>query len=120
MEFITEGRFVKKGNSVYLIYDESELSGLEGCTTSLKVSGASVKMRRYGQAIGSEASIEFAPGKKWGGYYDTPLGPLSMEILTNEINNKLQDEGSGSLSIDCSISIKGFNDSRSKLNFEIM
>ncbi|MDR1271850.1 MAG: DUF1934 domain-containing protein [Clostridiales Family XIII bacterium] len=120
MEFITEGRFMKRGDSLYLIYDESELSGVEGCTTSLKVSGGSVKMRRYGAEIGYDAPIEFEQGKRWDGYYDTPFGPVPMEVLTNEIHNTLEDEGTGSLWIDCSICLRGLSDSRSKLSFEIM
>ena len=120
MEFITEGRFMKKGDSMYLIYDESELSGIEGCTTSLKISGERVKMRRYGANIGYETGIEFEQGKRWGGYYYTPFGPVQMEVLTNKITNKLEGDGTGSLWIDCSISLKGLADSRSKLSFEIM
>jgi uncharacterized beta-barrel protein YwiB (DUF1934 family) len=120
MEFITEGRFLKRGDSLYLIYDESELSGVVGCTTSLKVSGDNVKMRRYGAEIGYDTPIEFEQGKRWGGYYDTPFGPIQMEVLTNEVHNRLEEEGAGSLWIDCSISLRGFSDSRSKLSFEIM
>ena len=120
VEFITEGRFMKKGNAMYLIYDESELSGIEGCTTSLKISEGKVNMRRYGTDIGFESAIEFEEGKRWGGYYDTPYGPIQMEVLTNEIENTLDGEGSGSLWIDCSISLKGMKDGRSRLHFEIM
>jgi len=120
MEFITEGRFIKKGNAMYLIYDESELSGVEGCTTSLKISDGKVNMRRYGTDIGFESAIEFEKGKRWGGYYDTPFGPIQLEVLTNEIENQLKEEGAGSLWIDCSISLKGLRDSRNRLHFEII
>ena len=120
VEFITEGRFMKKGNAMYLIYDESELSGMEGCTTSLKITDGKVNMRRYGADAGFETAIEFEEGKRWGGYYDTPYGPVKMEVLTNEIKNKLDGEGSGSLWIDCSISLRGMKDGRSRLHFEIL
>ena len=31
MEFITEGKLYQKGDSMYLLYDESEISGMPGC-----------------------------------------------------------------------------------------
>lgn len=34
IELITEGKYYDKGNSKYLVYQESELSGMEGCTTT--------------------------------------------------------------------------------------
>ena len=120
MEFVTEGRFVQKGDALYLLYEESELSGMEGCTTSLKILGDKVKMRRFGANIGFETSIEFEKGKKYKGYYGTPYGPIEMEILTNDIDNKITPDGSGTLGIDCSISLKGLSESRNKLHIEIM
>ena len=30
LEFVTEGKYYVKGDSVYLLYDESEFSGMEG------------------------------------------------------------------------------------------
>jgi len=120
MEFITEGRFIRKGDAIYLVYAESELSGVEGCTTSLKVTGDKVRMKRYGEEIGFEAAIEFEKGKKWGGYYETPLGPVPMEVLTNDIDNQLDPAGSGSVGIDCSVSLKGLAESRNILRIEIV
>ena len=35
MEFVTDGRFYVRGGSAYIIYDESEVSGLAGCKTCL-------------------------------------------------------------------------------------
>ena len=36
MEFVTDGRFYVRGGSAYIIYDESEVSGLAGCKTSIR------------------------------------------------------------------------------------
>ncbi|MDR3305441.1 MAG: DUF1934 domain-containing protein [Clostridiales Family XIII bacterium] len=120
MEFITEGRFTQKGDSLYLIYDETELSGIDGCTTSLKVTGERVRMRRYGEDVGFETAIEFEQGKRFSGYYETPFGPIAMEVLTNVVNNQLDPGGTGTLDIDCSISLKGLTESRNILKFEII
>ena len=120
MEFITEGRFGRKGDSLYLIYEESELSGALGYTTSLKVTGGKVRMKRYGGDDGLQTAIEFEKGGKFRGWYETPFGSVELEVLTNDVDNRLSPEGSGTLGIDCSVSLKGLIESRNLLRFEIM
>ena len=120
MEFITEGRFAKKGDALYLIYEESELSGVEGFTTSLKVTGGKVRMKRYAEEGGVQTAIEFEKGRKFSGWYETPFGAIEMEVLTNSVDNRLDPDGAGTLGIDCSVSLKGLTESRNLLRFEIM
>lgn len=121
LELITEGRYYEKGDSVYLVYDESEFSGMEGCTTSLKITGDKIKMKRYGQLIGVDTEIEFEKGKRFKGHYDTPFGSVEMEVLTNDIVNNIQvSEGKGSLNIDYHISLRGLTEGRSKLDIQII
>jgi uncharacterized beta-barrel protein YwiB (DUF1934 family) len=121
MEFITEGRYAEEGGSVLLSYEESELSGMEGCTTSLRITDGKIKMERYGSLIGVDTAIEFEQGRRFKGYYDTPFGSVEMEVLTNSIVNKLKnDNASGYLDIDYNISLKGITESRSRLKIEII
>ena len=120
MEFITEGRFGRRGDAMYLIYEESELSGVEGYTTSLKVEGEKVRMKRYGDEGGLQTAIEFEKGRKFTGWYETPFGTVAIEVLTNGIDNQLDPAGAGTLGIDCSVSLKGITESRNLLRFEIM
>jgi uncharacterized beta-barrel protein YwiB (DUF1934 family) len=120
MEFITEGRFYRKGDSVYLVYDESEFSGMEGCTTSLKITGDKIRMKRYGEDVGIETAINFEKGKRFNGYYETPFGSVEMEVLTNAVRNKIDENGAGSVDIDYNVSFKGLAESRSMLSIEIL
>jgi uncharacterized beta-barrel protein YwiB (DUF1934 family) len=120
-EFITEGRCVEENGSVLLSYDESELSGMEGCTTSLRITDGKIKMERYGDLIGIDTAIEFEQGRRFKGYYDTPFGSVEMEVLTNSIINNIKyDNASGYLDIDYNISLKGLTESRSRLKVEII
>ena len=41
MEFVTDGKLYVRGDAVYVVYDESDVSGMAGCKTTLKVSGGS-------------------------------------------------------------------------------
>lgn len=121
MEFVTEGRFYEKDDSIYLLYDESDFSGMEGCTTSLKITGDKVRMKRYGDTISLDMAIEFEKGKRFKGFYDTPFGAIEMEVLTNSVVNRIQSgAGKGSLDIDYHISLRGLSEGRSLLNIEIM
>ena len=120
MEFFTEGRFGKRGDSLYLIYEESELSGIEGYTTSLKVTGGKVSMKRYSDEGSAQTAIEFEKGGKFTGWYETPFGVVEMEVLTNDVDNRLDPRGHGTLGIDCSVSLKGLAESRNLMRFEIM
>ena len=43
-----------------------------------------------------------------------------MEVLTNELENNLSEEGSGQLDIDYSISLKGLLEGRNRLNITLM
>ncbi|MDR0423844.1 MAG: DUF1934 domain-containing protein [Clostridiales Family XIII bacterium] len=121
MEFITEGKYDEEDESVLLYYDESDLSGMEGCTTSLKITDGKVKMQRFGKSIGLDTAIEFEQGRRFKGYYETPFGSIEMEVLTNFVVNKLKrDGGKGYLDIDYNVSLKGLAESRSYLKIEIL
>ena len=48
MEFITDGRLYVRNDAAYIMYDESELSGMEGCTTTIRLKDRSVRMKRIG------------------------------------------------------------------------
>jgi len=120
MEFVTEGKFYEKGDAFYIVYDESELSGMPGCKTSLKLNENRIRMKRYGNAISHDTIMEFERGKRYEGYYETPFGHFEMELLTNSINNTVSNEGTGKIDIDYHISLKGLSEGRSKLNIEIL
>ena len=51
IELITEGKMYVKGDVIYLTYDESQLSGMDGCKTRLKLDGDSVSMTRKRSAV---------------------------------------------------------------------
>lgn len=120
MEFITEARLYKRGEAMYLIYEETELSGVPGCRTRLKCKPDEVQMKRYGEGAGIGNEIRFERGKRYSGLYDTPFGAIEMEVLTNKLENNLTEEGGGKLDIDYSISLKGLIEGRNQLNITLM
>ncbi len=119
VELVTEGKLYKKGDVIYLTYDESEFSGMEGCKTRLVLEGDSVRMTRKGTEVGIDTEIRFKKGMRHSGYYDTPYGPIEMEVLTNDLFNNVTDEEGGSIDIDYHISLKGLSEGRSRLNIQV-
>ncbi|MGI6721323.1 MAG: DUF1934 domain-containing protein [Anaerovoracaceae bacterium] len=120
MELVTEGKLYSYGDLIYLTYDESEMSGLKGCKTRLTLDGQTVSMTRRGSSVGIDTEIHFEKGKRYSGYYDTPYGPVEMEVLTNDLHNNVTAEGTGNVEIDYDVSLKGVSESRSRLNIEIL
>lgn len=120
MEFVTEAKLYQRGDAMYLIYEESELSGIPGCKTRLRFRGNEVQMKRIGRGAGLGNEMCFEKGKRYKGLYDTPFGAIEMEVLTNKLENTLSPEGGGKLDIDYSISLKGLLEGRNKLSITLM
>ena len=120
MEFITEGKMYVRGDVIYLTYDESALSGMEGCRTRLKLEGGTVGMTRKGPSVGIDTELRFEKGKRYQGYYDTPYGPIEMEVLTNDLASTVTPEKGGTIAIDYSVSLKGVAENRSRLDIEVV
>ena len=120
MEFITEGKLYRRNNTMYLLYEESEFSGVPGCKTRLRLREKDVQMKRFGDGAGAGNEIVFEKGKRNVGYYDTPFGPIEIEILTNSLSSTVSEEGSGELEIDYDVSLKGLLEGRNKINITVM
>ncbi|HPO05319.1 MAG TPA: DUF1934 domain-containing protein [Bacillota bacterium] len=121
LELVTEGKYHEKDGTVFLSYDESGFSGMEGCTTSLVIKGDEILMKRCGEAVPLDTEIRFEKGKRFNGYYGTPFGAVEMEVLTNDVvNNISREEPKGSLNIDYHISLRGLSEGRSRLDIEII
>ena len=119
MELVTEAKMYERNGVLYLLYDESEFTGMEGIKTRLRLEGNSLKLSRSGK-MGIDSEMRFEEGKRFENKYQTPMGPIAVEILTNEFENTMTYEGIGKLSLDYSMSLKGLTEGRSKLDIEFV
>ena len=119
MELVTEAKMYERNGVLYLLYDESEFTGMEGIKTRLRLEGNSLKLSRSGK-MGIDSEMRFEEGKRFANKYQTPMGPIAVEILTNEFENTMTYEGIGKLSLDYSMSLKGLTEGRSKLDIEFV
>lgn len=120
MEFITDGRLYVRNDAAYIMYDESELSGMEGCTTTIRLKDRSVRMKRIGDN-GFGAELYFEEGKRFNSIYSTPYGPMGIEVLTDQVKNDFDvEKGKGSIAVQYQISMEGIAESCNTITINVM
>ena len=120
LQFVTDGQIYSRNGALYVVYDESDLSGLKGSKTTLKVLGETVKMKRIGEA-GYGTELYFETGKRFNSTYDTPYGSMVVEVLTNSVLNHLNPEDmTGTVDIEYNISLEGVAEGKNKLTIDVM
>lgn len=90
LELVTEGKYYKEDNAYYVTYKESEVTGMEGTTTTLRVSDGIVTLMRIGSV---NSHFVFQQGQKHISYYDTEHGAFTIGVLANEVDIRMDDDG---------------------------
>ena len=101
-ELMTEGTMALTEDGIVLSYEESELTGMEGTTTTFEVKGPRVTLTRSG-AVNSQ--MVFEEGRQHTSLYETPFGELSVDIQTSILKHNLSERG-GLLEIKYSIAVE--------------
>ena len=102
MELMTEGTLVRTGEGwLVLSYQESELTGLEGTTTTFEVRGPQVILSRTGSV---NSQMVFEEGKQHTSLYETPFGELAIDVQTSRLRHSLTERG-GLMDLRYSISV---------------
>ena len=109
VQVVTEGIMKREGDTVYLSYEESEVTGMEGTTTTFTVQGERVELTRSGTV---QSRMVFEKGKKDVSLYDVGFGALTIGVKARRLKNELGPMG-GRLEISYGIEIeeqtKGLN-----------
>ena len=117
IELITEGKFYKKNESYYIVYDESEISGMEGSTTTLKIEDGKISMKRFGS---NNSKLVFEKGKKHRSIYETQYGNMDMEVMTSNLDVNILDEGKGNIDLTYRMNISDMVEVYNTLSIKIM
>ena len=116
MEMTTAGKFYDKDGKFYISYAEGELTGLEKCNTTLKISpDGIVTMMRHGH---TNTHMIFEKGKCHIGHYETPYGDFTISVTANDINVSI-DENGGNIDIDYIMDINNVARSRNDLSLNV-
>ena len=101
-ELMTEGTMTVRDGQIRLSYKESELTGMEGTTTTFIVEGKRVTLLRTG-AVNSQ--MIFEEGEQHTSLYETPFGELTVDIQTSKLIHNLSERG-GLMEIKYSIAVE--------------
>ena len=89
VEIITPGQYFLKNGKHYIVYDEV-MEGIEGSVKStIKFTESKVELMRTGAA---STRMEFEEKKEHMVIYQTPMGPLSISLYTEELFSKIEEE----------------------------
>lgn len=115
MSFITEGTLSKVNDEYIVSYQESQITGLDGTTTTLKVGKDSVTLIRHGNV---DAMMLFEVGKTHLTDYDTQYGSVMLGITAKNVNVDMGDAG-GNIKVDYVLEYNRVYGGRNSLNVSV-
>jgi uncharacterized beta-barrel protein YwiB (DUF1934 family) len=115
IEVKTPGKYYKEQDYYFAQYNETEVSGMEGTTTSLQIQPDKVLLIREGTTT---AKMEFEKNGKYTTLYNTPYGALELVILTKELKVNVDEKG-GEVFIKYDMSVSGQVPQKTELNISI-
>ena len=101
-ELVTRGTLYEKGNAIYIVYEESELTGMPDTRTTIRVRSDSINVLRTGKF---PSNMLFEEKKQHISLYNTPYGPLTLTVNTDKIESNLTMEKGGDLSVYYSLGL---------------
>ena len=122
MEILTEGTVYSRNNATYITYEESEAIGSEDIRTLFKVGDGSIRIRKYARDEEDEGmDMTLTPGILNITRYQIPLmSSVNLEVYTNTLEDNLDEEGYGKVSVDYKIKFDKFFSRRNILEIEVM
>ena len=92
VELMTRGSLVHKDGAYYIVYKETEATGYEGCTTTVKVAddARKVSMLRFGKQT---SQLVIVMGTRHICHYVTGYGAISLGVSADVIEHALDENG---------------------------
>ncbi|XZI52563.1 DUF1934 domain-containing protein [Clostridium perfringens] len=115
IEVVTVGEFSINGDEFIATYDESEISGMEGTKTTLKIKGDKVVLHREGT---TSTKMEFQKDNTQVALYNTPYGMLELKTSTKELDLDVNEKG-GNISIKYHLIAGGQEPIKTNLDMKI-
>ncbi len=115
IELVTNGTYYKKDEDYYIVYKESEITGLGSTTTTVKIEPNRVTVIRFGD---TQSHMIFEEGEKHISYYDTGVGALTIGISTRQIRKTIS-EYSATLMIDYTMEINNSQVGENAFNISV-
>ena len=122
MEILTEGTVYSRNNATYITYEEVEAMGTEDVRTLFKLEDGSIRIRKYARDEDDEGmDMTLKPGMLNITRYQIPMmSAVNLEVYTNKLEENLDEDGYGKISVDYKIKFDRFFSRRNILEIEVM
>lgn len=90
IELVTEGKLGRENDVWEISYEESDLTGLEGVTTVLRIGSRGATLRREGKV---QSRMIFQEGVRHESLYQVEFGVLMISVVARRIGFDLTEQG---------------------------
>ncbi len=101
MELVTRGVMEEHKGAFRISYEETEMTGLGGTTTTFLVDDDRIVLTREGTV---RSYMQFEEGRRHNSIYDTPYGTMDVEVHTTAFAQNIGKTG-GEITLDYNIEI---------------
>lgn len=101
IDLMTEAKLYERNGKYYITYEESELTGLVGTRTMVKMDGTTVAIIRTGTY---PSELLFAENQRHVGLYHTAFGALTISTHTGRLENTIGEDG-GELAMEYTVEV---------------
>ncbi len=102
IELVTEGTMEYRSNGWDISYEESDLTGLEGVTTTFRIEDGKIVLKRSGKL---NSQMVFQEGLSHESLYQMEFGALMMTVTGKKVAHNLTEAG-GTVDLVYSIDIE--------------
>ena len=115
IEVVSPGKYIKMDSGYKAVYEETEISGMEGTTTILTIKDKEVLLEREGT---TSTKMEFQKDNTQVALYNTPYGMLELKTSTKELDLDVNEKG-GNISIKYHLIAGGQEPIKTNLDMKI-
>lgn len=102
IELVSEGTLEYRSGGWDLSYEESDITGLEGVTTTFRLEGETVTLTRSGKL---NSQMVFKPGFVHESLYRAEFGTMLMSVCATKVHYDLSEKG-GTVDLKYNIEIE--------------
>lgn len=117
VDFTTEAKLYIKNDGIYIIYKETELTGMEDTTTTIKIQNNKVAIKRFGK---NNSNMIFEKDKEYISRYQISQGFLNMNIFTRELRINTENIEKLNLYIEYDLNLTNLFEGYNKLTLSII
>lgn len=115
LELVSAGKYYEKNNAQYIVYEESEITGMAGVTTIIKITGGTIMLMRLGKIHQRQ---EFCKGMETSSLYKMPFGDIKVGMKTYDVTIDLVD-GIGTIELGYDVILEGIGTNYNQLTITV-